>query len=277
MNILIKNKIMNTINPSKWYETAARFGLSAKGVVYCLSGLIAVMAALHFGGNSVKDAGKGGVFGFIEDQPFGKWLLLVVAIGLVCYTIWRWIQAFKDTEHKGSDKKGFSKRFTYFFSGLVYASLAVYAMKIVLGNSSNSGGDKQQDWAAKLLDQPFGQWLVGIVAVIMIGTGLYQLYRAFSGKYKKYVKEALHHDTAGWVSKVGVAGYTARGIVWLILGWMFIKAAFHANAKEAGGSDEALGWLQQSSYGTILLAAVAIGLICYGVFMFLRAKYQEFK
>ncbi len=268
---------ISSANTSKWYESAARIGLSAKGVVYCLSGLMAVMAALHFGGNSVNDAGKGGVFSFIEDQPFGKWLLLIVALGLVCYTAWRWIQAFKDTEHKGSDKKGFSKRFTYFFSGLVYASLAVYAIKIVLGSSSGSGGDKQEDWTATLLQQPFGQWLVGIVAAIMIGIGFYQIYRAVSGKYKKYVREALHHDTAGWVSKVGIAGYAARGVVWLILGWMFIKAAFNANAKEAGGSDEALGWLQQSSYGSILLAIVAIGLICYGVFMFLRARYQSFR
>jgi len=266
---------LTSANTSKGYELAARIGLSAKGVVYCLSGLIAVMAAINFGGSSVKDAGKGGVFGFIEEQPFGKWLLLIVALGLICYTGWRWLQAFKDTDHKGSDKKGLSKRFTYFFSGLVYASLAVYALRIVLGESSSSGGDKQQGWTATLLNQPFGQWLVGIVAVIMVVTGFYQLYRAMSGKYKKYVREALHHDTAGWVSKVGIAGYTARGIVWLILGWMFIKAAFYANAKEAGGSDEALGWLQDSSYGSVLLAAVAIGLICYGVFMFLRAKYQK--
>lgn len=260
-------------SPAKWTRVAARLGLSAKGVVYCLSGLIALMAALNLGSKSADDAGKEGVFSFIEDQPFGKWLMLAVGLGLICYTAWRWIQAFKDTEHKGSDKGGFGKRFGYFFSGLVYAGLGVYAINRFLGAGKSGGGN--EGWLSKLLQQPFGQWLVGIVAAITIGVGLYQIYRAFSGKYKKYVSRGLHHGAAGWISKVGVVGYTARGIVWLILGWLFIKAALQANSKEANGSEAAFSWLQEGSYGSTLLAAIALGLICYGVFMFLRAKYQE--
>lgn len=257
--------------PSRWLRAAAKIGLSAKGLVYCLSGLLALAAALNFGG-SASSAGKQQVFGFIEDQPFGKWLLLAVAIGLVCYTAWRWIQAFKDTEDKGTDKEGLAQRFAYFFSGLVYAALGVYAFNRFFG--SGGGGNGQQDLVTRALQQPFGQWLVGIAAAIMIGIGFYQIYRAFSGKYKKYVKQGLHHDAAGWISKIGVAGYTARGIVWLILGWLFIKAAVRSNAKEAGGSDAAFQWLEDSAYGAYLLGAVALGLICYGLFMFLRAKYQ---
>ncbi|MCE3282649.1 MAG: hypothetical protein K0Q66_1386, partial [Chitinophagaceae bacterium] len=211
-------------------------------------------------------------FSFIEEQPFGRILLLATGLGLACYTLWRWIQAFKDTEHKGSGKKGASKRFGYFFSGLIYAGLAYYAIKRFF-TSTGSGGDEKQGWTQRLLDQPYGQWLVGIVAAIMIGIGLYQIYRAVSGKYRKYVQEALHKDTAGWVSTLGVAGYTARGVVWLIIGWLFTRAALHANPKEAGGSEEAFSWLEQS-YGSVLLGVIAAGLICYGVFMFLRAAYQ---
>ncbi len=262
-----------TGSPSAWYRRTAKIGLSAKGVVYCLSGLIALMAALNFGDNSATDAGKGGVFSFIEDQPFGKWLLVVVALGLACYTLWRWVQAFKDTEHKGDDKKGMAKRFSYFFSGLVYAGLAVYCIRFLLGTASKNSNE-EQGWVAELLGKPYGQWLVGIVAAIMIGIGIYQLFRAVSGKYKKYVRGALHRDAAPWVTKVGIAGYIARGIVWLIIGWLFIKAALHADAKEAGGSDAAFQWLQEASYGSLLLGIIGIGLICYGVFMFLRARYQ---
>jgi hypothetical protein len=260
--------------PAKWYKTAAVIGLSAKGVVYCLSGIIALTAALHIGDQTAKDAGKKGVFDFIEHQPLGKWLLLAVAVGLICYIIWRWIQAFKDTENKGTGKTGLSKRFSYFFSGFIYAGVAVYAIKTFLG-TNNSSEDSRQNLAEKLLDQPWGQWLAGIAALIMVGVGIFQLYRAVSGKYKKYVREALHKDTAPWIITAGIAGYSARGIVWMIIGWMFIKAALHANSKEAGGSDKAFDWLQHSSFGEILLAVVAAGLICYGVFMFLRARYQN--
>ncbi len=264
---------LSVSSSSSWIKTAARIGLSAKGVVYCVSGLLATMACLHLGNNSAKNAGTKGVFSFIEDQPLGKWLLLAVALGLACYVFWRLLQSFKDTENKGTDKKGLAKRFAYFFSALAYAGLAVYAFKAFLG-AGDSGKDNRQSFTSELLQQPFGQWLVGIVAAIMIGTGLYQLYRGISGKYKKYVRDALHKDAAKWITTAGTIGYSARGIVWLIIGWLFIKAALHSNANEVGGSDKAFSWLQDS-YGTLLLGAVAIGLICYGVFTFLRAKYQD--
>lgn len=263
-----------TSTHSVWYERAAKFGLVIKGLVYCLSGAIALMASLHLGNNEAKDAGTVGVFSFIEDKPFGKWLLLVVAIGLACYTLWRWLQAFKDTEHKGNDKKGLGKRAAYFISGLTYAGVALYAFNAFNGSASGDS-NAQQSWAAKLLSQPFGQWLAGLAAAIIIGIGLFQVYRAASGKYKKYVTKAIHSEAHKWVATAGVAGYSARGIVWLIIGWMFLKAALSANPGEAGGNEAAFGWLQNTTYGSLLLALVAAGLVCYGLFTMLRAKYQH--
>jgi hypothetical protein len=260
-------------SPAKWFVRAARFGLVAKGVVYSICGTMALLAATHLADQSPRDAGKKQMFGFISDQPMGKVMLAVLILGLACYTFWRWLLAFADTEHKGKDKEGIAKRFTYFSSGLVYASVTFYAVKILFGKSS--GGDSRQGFVFKLLQQPYGEWLVGIVAAIMIGIGIYQVYRAVSGKYKKYVREALHKDTAPWIVTAGVAGYTARGIVWMIIGWLFIKAALNHNSKEVGGTDKVFSWLQDSSYGSWLLGAVAAGLICYGVFMFLRARYQR--
>jgi hypothetical protein len=258
----------------RWYAVAGRIGLSAKGVVYCLSGLIALFAALHFQGKTAKDAGQKGIFNFVQDQPLGSPILLLIAAGLICFTFWRMVQAFADTEHKGSDKKGLAKRSAYLYSGLLYAAVAWYAIKLVLKQSDS--GDGQQGYVSRLLSLPYGQWIVGAVAVGLFITGVYQLGRAFSGKYKKYVRSALHNDAAQWISTVGVAGYSARGIVWLILGWLFLKSAFNANAGYVGGTDKAFAWLQNGWYGSLLLGIVALGLICYGIFMLLRARYQHF-
>ena len=263
---------MTSTQASKWYATAARWGLTSKGIVYCLSGFIALLAGLHFGRQSADDAGKQDVFNIVKDQPFGKWVVLAIAIGLLCYTAWRFMQAFGDTEHKGDDKKGLSKRASYVFSGLAYAGVTIYAFKVFMGASSESNG--KQKWVATLLDKPYGAWIVIAIGLIFIGTGCYQLYRAVAGKYKKYVRSALHKDTAPWIIAAGIAGYSARGIIWLIVGWLFIKAGLHSNSKEAGGSDAAFQWVQDSSYGSILLIVVAAGLICYGVFTLLRARYQ---
>jgi hypothetical protein len=259
-------------SPAKLYSRAARFGLTAKGFVYCLSGLIALLAGLHFGSKSADDAGKQEVFNVVKDQPFGKWIILAIALGLLCYTGWRFLQAFADTEHKGDNKKGISKRAAYFFSGLAYGGLTAYSFKVFIGSASDN--NSRQKWVATLLDKPYGSILVIILGLIFIGTGCYQVYRAVSGKYKKYVREALHKDTAPWIIAIGTLGYIARGIIWMIVGWLFIKAGLHTNSKEAGGSDAAFQWIQHSSYGSLLLVVISSGLICYGLFSFLRARYQ---
>ena len=273
MDISLHNAHLPHPRP-QWTENFARFGMAAKGVVYCLVGALAFMAAFEINGNTEDGAGKQGVFQFILEQPFGKILLGIVALGLVCYTIWRFIQAFMDSEQKGSDAKGIGKRIGYAFSGLIYGGLAFYAAQLVLGNGSGGGSDSRQTLAGKLLEQPFGQWLVGLVAVGTIAIGLYQIYKGISGKYLKNVKTAsIQPNIKDMLMKAGKVGYIARGIVWGIIGFLFLKAAMNSDAQEAGGSSSAFQFLEQS-YGSILLGIIAFGLICYGVFMFVRARYE---
>ncbi|MFD2515618.1 DUF1206 domain-containing protein [Pontibacter locisalis] len=262
--------------PPKWVENFAKVGLTAKGVVYCLVGILAFMAAFELGGGSSQSAGKKGVFQFILEQPFGKWLLGAVALGLACYAIWRFIQGFRDTENEGHDAKGIGKRIRYIFSGLVYGALAYLAANMALGNGgSGGGGESRETLASQLLQQPFGQWLAGIVAVAIIATGLYQIYYGLSDKYKKKVQQVgLKHDIEEKMIRMGKIGYVARGIVWIVIGYMFLQAALQSNPQQAGGSSSAFRFLENSSYGSYLLGAVAIGLVFYGIFMFMRAKYQ---
>ncbi|TPE43145.1 DUF1206 domain-containing protein [Pontibacter mangrovi] len=261
--------------PPAWVENFAKFGLIAKGVVYCLVGVVAFMAAFELGGKSTESAGKSGIFKTIQDMPGGNVLLGLVAIGLLCYTLWRFTQAIKDTAHKGSDAKGMGQRLRFMFSGLVYGALAFLAARMVIGNSGGGSGDSRETLAAKLLEQPFGQWLVGILALGTIASGLYQIYYGYSGKYKKHVQSGgLKHEVEEQMIRAGKIGYVARGVVWLVIGYLFGRAALSARAKEAGGSSDAFQFLESGSYGSYILAAVALGLIFYGVFMFMRAKYK---
>ena len=90
-----------------WIEPVARVGYAAKGVVYCLIGVIAVMAAV---GMRERVADQRGVMKAILAQPFGKVMLLAMAVGLSCYTLWYFIQAILDPEGAGHDLKGAAKR-----------------------------------------------------------------------------------------------------------------------------------------------------------------------
>lgn len=265
-----------SVSPKKWVERFARIGLSAKGVVYCISGILAFMAAFEIGNATEKDAGRKELFKVVADQPLGTIGIAIVALGLTFFCLWRFIEAIKDTEGKGSDMKGLAKRSVYLLSGLVYSGVVVYAVKFLMDIKDNGKGGGDEKAAAKeILEKPLGEWLLVAVALVIASVGIYQIYFAVSGKYKKHVQRSkLNRNTEEVLLRTGKAGYIARGIVWLIIGWLFFKAAIHKNANEAGGTDTALQWLKTSSYGSLLLAAVATGLICYGFFMFVRARYQ---
>lgn len=261
-----------TQDTSEWIERLARFGYAAKGIVYGIVGLLAAQAALGTGG---KTTDTQGALQLIVVQPFGKFLLSLVAISLLGYVMWRFVQAIKDPEHKGTDTKGLAQRLSYAVNGLIYASLALSAMQLVLGKSGNNS-NSTQDWTARLLSQPFGQWLVGTIGAFVIGLGFYQFYTAYSTKFRKKLNLAQLSDTEEkwviWISKFGIA---ARGIVFCVIGFFLIQAARQSDPSEARGLGEALQVLAQQPYGPWILGVVAVGLVAYGVYMVIQARYSR--
>jgi hypothetical protein len=258
---------------SRSYKSVAAAGLIAKGIVYCLLGLLAIMAAFQINGSSISQTDEQGVFSFIENLTGGKILLALIAGGLVCYTIWRSIQAFSDTENKGRDSSGLAKRARYFLSGLLYLSVAALAVKMIFSDKSSS--DKKQDLAITLLGQSYGPLLVGMVAALFIGIGLFQVYYGLKEKFRKNISLIDEHRGGSVLISAAKLGYAARGITWILIGWLFGNAALHANASEAGDSSKALSVASQGEYGKYILAAIGIGLICYGIFNFIRARFEQ--
>jgi hypothetical protein len=265
-----------TGNNHGWYPRFGRVGLVSKGIVYCITGVMAFIGAFELGGGGGGEVNKSGIFSFVE-QAGGRTALAILALGLLCYCIWRGIQAFSDKEHKGNSAKGLGTRAAYLLSGIAYLLLAIYAGKMALFHQKGSEGDSQQNLASQLLDKPFGPALLGIVALIIAGVGIYQAYYGLSGHYKKHVDGLSAHDSTSRLLLVsGRIGYLAKGIVWLLIAILLGKAALHTNAGEAGDTGKAFAFLEQWSFGSYLLGAVAFGLVCYGVFSFIRARYERF-
>jgi hypothetical protein len=258
--------------PSVWVERLARLGYAAKGVVYGIVGLLAAQAAFGAGGRTTDTEGA---LQEIVRQPFGKVLLGVVAIGLLGYVLWRFVQAIKDPEHKGSNAKGILKRIGYGITGVIYASLAFSAVRIILGSGGGSS-HSTQDWTALVLAQPFGQWLVGTVGVFIISLGFYQFYKAFSAKFRRELNlSQLSNTEEKWVIAISRFGLVARGVVFCVIGFFLIQAARLSEASKARGLGEALQVLAQQPYGPWLLGSVALGLVAYGIYMIIQARYRR--
>lgn len=255
-----------------WIERLARLGFAAKGIVYALVGLLAAQAAFGAGGQKTDTQG---VLQTIVNQPFGKLLLSVVAIGLFGYALWRVVEGVTDPDRKGSDAKGLLQRGSYIVNGLVYAGLALTAVRIILGSGGGSS-NASRDWTARLLSQPFGQWLVGTIGALIIGIGIYQFYDAYKAKFRQKLKlNEMSSTERTWIVRTGRFGLAARGVVFAVIGFFFIQAARQSNPNQAVGLGGALTSLEQQPYGSWVLGIVAIGLIAYGLYYIVQARYRH--
>lgn len=258
---------------SPWVGRLARSGYAAKGVVYIVAGGLAVMAALGVGGE-VTDAR--GAMRSIARQPFGRVMLGVVAFGLVAYVLWRWVQSITDADDKGNKLKGIALRVGYFGSGVIYAGLSVSAARVLLRAYDDGAPSAAQSWTAWVMELPFGAWLVALAGVGVVGYGVYQFYKSYSAKFRKRLKLAdMSEGAQRWATLLGRVGYAARGAVFVIIGSLVIKAALNFNPKHAQGLDGALELLARSSYGAYLLFGVAAGLVVFGVYELVEARYRR--
>lgn len=252
-------------------EKIARFGIGTKGAVYCLVG-VATMAAFNVGG---KKTGVIGSLEYLSSQPFGQILLGAISLGLLGFVFWLFYVAFKDPENNRKGVKKVIKRVGYFVSALFHAFVAYTAMKLAIGSPGSGSGGSKESMIQELISQPFGRILIGFVAVVILGKGLYDIYLAYSGKFRKKIKNArLDYGTRRYIMETGKVGYTARGIIIAIIAYLTLKVALTANPEQSGGTGDAFAFLQ-NEMGSVVFAIIAIGLIAYGVFMFIIAKYSQ--
>lgn len=262
-----------TREASPWIEGLGRFGYAAKGVVYVTIGILAVQAALGRGGGMTDQQGA---LGRIAEAPFGQALLVLLTIGLLGYAVWRFVQAAEDTEGKGSEPQGLFARAVYAGVGLVYLGLAFAALRLLQGAGGGGGGQQAQDWTARLMGQPLGQWLVGLAGLAVVGNGLYQLYRAYSAEFRDKLRtDELDANQVDWVTKLGRAGYAARGVAFGLIGLFLVQAALHREPGEARGLAGALVALAEQPFGPSLLGLVAAGLTAYGAYALVEARYRR--
>lgn len=252
----------------------ARAGYAAKGIVYIVIGSLAAQAAFGRGGGTTDARGAVRIIG---DGPFGKIALVVIAVGLLGYMAWRLVSAATDAEDRGHDPAGIAKRVGEALRGIGYGTLGVFALK-QLTTSPSQGGNGTRHWTAKLLDLPFGRFLVMAVGLGVIGFACYQLYRASTDKVKKHLDLAeAGEPQATWIVRAGRFGIAARAVVFVMIGVLLLRAAARHNAGEAGGIAQGLATLAAAPYGRYVYGLVALGFVAYGLFQVATARYRQIR
>jgi hypothetical protein len=250
------------------FEVLARAGFVARGVIYGVIGILAIKVAIGAGGTT---AGQSGALRTIAHQPFGKLLLILVAIGLAGYSLWRLTRALIGHGPEASD--GGFERLAAFASGIAYALICAIAVEILLGSSA-SGNPKHP--TAGVLGWPGGTWIVGLAGAVLCGVGAYQGYRGISKDFLHDSKtEEMSPGVRNWISRIGTFGHLARMVVFGLIGVFLISAAIDYNPKRAVGIDGALAKLANHSYGSYLLGIVAAGLVAFAVYSLSDARYRR--
>jgi hypothetical protein len=258
-------------------EHLARIGLVAYGVVHLLVAWLAVQLAWGVGGSAAQ-ADQGGALATLAQQPFGTVLLWVVAAGLVALAAW---QAAEVLRWRGglsasgdARKEAVTKVVKSVAKALAYAVLAVLAVRYATGGGQ-SGGQEQQA-ASGIFGLPAGRWLVALVGLVIVGVGAYLVHKGVSKRFLKEIdlREAPPEATR-LVTRLGQAGYPAKGVSFGLVGVLLVWAAVTFDPAKASGLDGALRSLLAVPFGQALLTLVAVGIAAFGAFCFVRARYPE--
>ncbi len=261
-------EITNT--DDKWLEGFTRFGFVGKGVVYTLTGLFAALTALELD-NKTKDSKE--IVLAILSQPFGQILVVILVIGLLGYATWRFIIAVKNP-----DDKNIFTRIGYFFIALFNGGFAVYAFLLAFGfvSRSSGGGETKKHISAIIMMNDLGQIAIGLIGLVFIGAGIFQIYKGLTDKFRECLREHQMSETMQTVAVAsGRLGLSARGIVFILIGGFLNFAAYYARQEEIVGISGALDIVAKQSYGKFLMGIAAAGLILYGVNMFIMARYRR--
>jgi len=257
-----------------WYAALARTGLVAKGLSYGLVGALAIKLAVGDGG---KATSRQGAMQSLAHHPFGRIVLIALAIGFAAYALWRFVQAYAERpSEEDSALKAWGKRFGYVGRGLGYAGLMYTTVKILTGPGVQSQNANAHQSTAVVFKWPGGTWIVGAAGITLIGFALWNLYGGLARTFEdKWRVARLTPAVRRWGARAGVVGHVARFVVFGLMGIFVTRAAIDYNPRDAIGLDGALQKLAHASYGPWLLGLTAAGLVAYSVFCFVDARLRD--
>jgi hypothetical protein len=256
------------------FEGLARAGYVARGLIYAIIGVLAIRLAE---GISAKPASQQGALQTLASQPFGHALLILMAIGLGGYAIWRLTQAVVGVTPEAG-RHSTMDRIGALGSGIAYGTFCVLSISVLMHGSSAAAGSNQKprDLTATAFTWPGGRLIVGIVGAVFLIVAIYQAYLGLS---QRFLDDSKTFEMSPGVRKaftwVGTFGLCARAVAFALIGIFIVQAARTYNAQETVGLDGALVRVTRQSYGPWLLGIVAVGLIAFGIYSIADAKFRK--
>jgi hypothetical protein len=255
-------------------EHLARLGYASKAVIYAIVGLLAILTAANRGGRITDTSGALRV---VLRQPFGRMLLIVLAIGLCGYALWRLLDAIADPDREGTTPGGLVTRIGNAIRGCIYGALGFEAFRLLRG-LRGSRGDEAEMWTARILEVPFGEMAVGLAGAIVAVFGVSEIINAVRGRHDpKLDMSCFRANVRPALRKISRFGVGVRGGLIATLGVFLVRAALTHDPNQAAGSRESMLRLGGMVEGRWLLALIAAGVLAYAVDQVVHARCRRIR
>ena len=251
------------VDKSEKFSWLVRLGYAARGITYMLLGYL----ALSTGTSGQASEGSTGVFDMLEGVPLGEPLLYVISLGMVSYAIYKFLAGIANIYHRDDDAKGVLKRVGDIASGVAHSFLAYAAFQYAAGGQRSGGGGGTQERASTVLSYDLGGVVLGIVGIGFLAGGIMQAKKAWDLGFMKRISGRA----PGWVCHIGRAGHAARAVVFVLIGWSLLQAAWFSSSSDVKGLGDAIVSLSDDG---ILYSLVAIGLFFFGLFSLVTSRYR---
>jgi hypothetical protein len=250
-------------------EVLARAGLTARGVIYLLIGLVAILIAVGQGG---READQAGALKLLASKPFGLVALWLLGLGFAAYALWRLSEAAFGVSGEGY---GAGPRLKSAARAIIYIGFAVLTFDVIAG-TGGSQARREQDWSAKVMHHSGGRWLVGIIGLAIVIAGLALVIEGVRAKFMRLLETSrMNPATQKVVKRLGMIGTIARGAIFALAGGLVVEAAINYQPSKARGLDKALLMLRDQPFGEFLLGIAALGLIIFGVYALCEARWHK--
>jgi hypothetical protein len=263
-----------------WLRAGSRLGIACRGTIYLLTGYLALRLALASGGRAGAPASSAGAVQAAVAPAWGRVPLVLLVAGLAAYALTQLIEAvFRPARAIGAMGR-WRQRAVSTWGFVLYSTFCLTTARLLAGTPAQqtARSEQRQDtgMTADLLRTGWGRALLVLAGILFVAGGVDAARRAVRLNFReRFTAERMPRALAIATRALGAFGSIARAVVFALAGFFLVKADVLSSPAQAKGLDAVFRSVASSQYGPWLLALLAAGLLCYGLYCLIEARYRD--
>jgi hypothetical protein len=263
-----------------WLRAGSRLGLACRGTVYLLVGYLAFRLALVSHGRAGEPASGAGAVQAAIAPAWGRVLLVLLVAGLAAYALTQLLEAvFRPARATGMMGR-WRQRAVSSWGFVLYSVFCLSTARLLVQAPAKQTAQSEQrqdtGMAAELLKSGWGRALLVLAGILVVAGGVEAARRAIRLNFReRFAAGHMSPVLAAVTRALGAFGSVARAVVFALVGVFLIRAGALSSADQAKGLDAVFRSVASSRYGPWLLALLASGLFCYGLYCLIEVRCRD--